>query len=87
MTQIIKHHVAIVQAFLVYAFFRKTIVVIPRLHLRQHRFDVGFGTQLAVILIVLEHRAHIRFRKAEHVVETRVLRDVPADIITARKVI
>ena len=72
---------------LVQAFLGEAIVVVPWFHLFHHRLNVGIGTQLAVVLIITEHGAHVTLGESEHVVELRRLGYVPVDVVSARKVI
>ena len=67
--------------------YRMLTVVVPRLHFRHHGFDIGIGTQLAVVLIITEHGAHVTLGESEHVVELRRLGYVPVDVVAAQKVI
>ena len=86
MLQVVENHVAVEHlGVAVQTVFGKAIVVVPRLHIGNHRFDVSIV--LSGILIVLQHLTHVFFAESQHSVEFRFGTDVPADVESAGEVI
>jgi len=80
-TKIINHHVAIEYlALCIQSPLGKTIVIIPGLHIINHPLNVAIGRQLAHTLKIGEHLTYIFLRKAKHLIESLLGRDVPANI-------
>ena len=61
--QVVENHVAVEHlGVAVQTVFGKAIVVVPRLHIGNHRFDVSIV--LSGILIVLQHLTHVFFAES-----------------------
>ena len=81
---VVERHVGIVHTF-VQAFLGKAVVVVPRLHVANHFFHVH--RQYALVAVILQHGAQLRFGEAYQRVEQRRGGDVGSDIETTRHVI
>ena len=85
MSQIIESHIAIENPVIVQTHPCKAIIIIPRLHFRNHFLNVSF--QHIALLIITEHFAYFGFAESHHGIESFVYRDIPVNIIPAGQVV
>ena len=86
--EIIENHIAIKHLALFFQSIRReTIVIIPGFHVTDNRLNIAIRTDGPFFLIIGKHPPNILRRKAQHLVELRLRRNMPADVETTRHII
>ena len=86
--EIIENHIAIKYLALGFQSIRReTIVIVPGFHVTDNRLNITIRANGSLFLIIGKHLPNILRRKAQHLVELRLRRNMPADIETTRHII